>query len=158
VLDLKFIRENVDLVKRGAAAKREPVDIEAIVRSRNALDRVEVVVNGKVWRTFQAAGKKEFRLSEKFEPDVSSWIAVRAFEPAEETIVFGHTSPAYVLVNGRPVRSATDARAILAKVDQLIRYTETKAVFRKSEQKAETLELYRQARAVYERLADTAVR
>ncbi len=132
---------------------RQPVGIEAVVRSRRPLNRIEVVVNGKVWRTYPADGKKELRLSEKFEPDVSSWIAVRAFEPAGETLVFAHTSPAYVLLDGRPVRVAADARAIVAKIDQLVRYTETKAAFRTPEQKTETLALYRQARAVYEKLA-----
>ncbi len=138
---------------RTTLQRRAPVDLQATVRGRKGLDRVEVVVNGKVWRTYQAAGKKEFQLREKLEPDMSSWVAVRAFEPAEETLVFAHTSPAYLLIDGRPVRFAADARAILAKVDQLIRYTDTKAVFRTPEQKTETLALYRQARAVYQRLA-----
>jgi len=138
---------------RIALERREPVEIQATVRSRKALNRVEIIVNGKVWRSYQPGGKKEFRLSEKLEPEVSSWVAVRAFEPAEETVVFAHTSPAYVLLNGRPVSVAADARAILTKVDQLIRYTETKAAFRTPEQKAETLALYRQARAVYEKIA-----
>ncbi len=40
-----------------------------------------------------------------------------------------------------------------SKVDQLIRYTETKGVFRKPEDGDETLSLYRQARVIYERLA-----
>ncbi|MFB3902191.1 MAG: CehA/McbA family metallohydrolase [Acidobacteriota bacterium] len=138
---------------RADLQRREVIGIDAVVRSRKGLDRVELIVNGKVWRTYPAAGKLEFRASEKLQPEVSSWVAVRAFEPSDETLVFAHTSPAYVLLDRRPVRFPADARAILAKVDQLICYTETKAKFRTPEQKAETLALYREARAVYEKLA-----
>ncbi len=100
-----------------------------------------------------AKGKYELHLSEKLQPDVSSWVAVRAFDQAEGTIEFSHTSPAYLLLDGKPVRFSEDARTILEKVDQLIRYTESKAAFRKPEEREETLSLYRQARAIYERLA-----
>lgn len=141
---------------RTALTGRQPIAVEALVRSRKGLSRVEVIVNGTVWRTYPADGKKEFQVNEKLTPDVSSWVAVRAFEPAEETIVFAHTSPAYLLLDNRPVRFPADARAILGKIDQLLHYTDTKAAFRTPEQKAETLALYRQARAVYEKLASNA--
>jgi hypothetical protein len=136
-----------------ALQEGDAAEIKARVRSRTGLRRVEVIVNGRVWRGYNAEGKKEFHLSEKLEPDVSSWIAVRSFEQTEGNVVFAHSSPAYLTVNGQPVRFAADARALLEKVDKLIRYTETKGVFRRPEDKAETLALYREARAVYERLA-----
>jgi hypothetical protein len=132
---------------------RESTQVEAMVRSRRGLEQVDVIVNGRIWRSYQGEGRKELRFSEKLMPDVSSWVAVRAFERSDQTVLFGHTSPAYLLLNGRPVAFPADARAILAKVDQLIRHTETKAAFRKPEQKAETLALYRLARAFYEGVA-----
>lgn len=127
-------------------------EIAAVVRSRRGLHRVEVIVNGQIWRSYEAEGRKEFRVSEKLEPKVSSWVAVRAFEPTDQTVVFAHTSPAYMVVDGQPVQFAEDARVLREKVDRLIRYTETKGVFRRPEDKAETLALYRQARAFYDRI------
>jgi len=135
-------------LKRGQAGR-----IEAVVRSDRELDGVQVIVNGKIWRSYDAAGRKELRLSEELKPDTSSWVAVRAFERAEQTVVFAHTSAAYLLLHGRPVRSKEDARLLVSKMDQLIQYTETKGVFRKPEEKAETLALYREARAIYQQRA-----
>jgi hypothetical protein len=137
---------------RTSLQPRQAVSIESLVRSRRGLERVEVVLNGRVWRRYNPDNSKEFRLSEKLQPEVSSWIAVRAFEPSEGTVTFAHTSPAYLLLNGTPVRFPEDARTLLNKVDQLIRYTETRGIFRTPAEMAETLSLYRQARSVYERL------
>jgi hypothetical protein len=138
---------------RISVMSRELVGIETLVRSRGRLQRVEVVVNGRVWREYTPQNSSEFRLSEKHLPEVSSWIAVRAFEQTEATLRFAHTSPAWVLLGGTPVRFREDAGALSNKVDQLIRYTESKAVFRTPAEREETLSLYRQARSVYERLA-----
>jgi hypothetical protein len=123
------------------------------VRSRRGLQRVEVVVNGRVWREYTPQNSREFRLSETLQPEVSSWVAVRCFEQTEGTVTFAHTSPAWLLVNGTPVRFREDARALSNKIDQLIRYTENRAVFRTPAEKDETLSLYRQARSVYDRLS-----
>ncbi len=131
----------------------DSAQIAAVVRSRKGLRRVDVIVNGLVWRTYDAQGKTDFKLSENLEPKVSSWVAIRSFEATDGNVVFAHTSPAYLTLDGKPVQFAADARALLEKIDRLIRYTETKGVFRKPEDKAETLALYRQARAVYERIS-----
>jgi hypothetical protein len=138
---------------RTALERGMRVSLEASVRAREELDQVDLIVNGKVWRSYDAKGKKELRVSEKLEPDVSCWVALRAFGRSSQTQVFAHTSPAYLILDGQPVRSPADARVLLARMDQLIRYTETKAGFRRPEDRAATLALYREARLVYERLA-----
>jgi hypothetical protein len=133
---------------------RQSIGIEILARSRRGLQAVELIVNGRIRRAYKPENNLEFRVSEKLQPEVSSWIAVRAFEQTDPTVTFAHTSPGYLLLNGTPVRFPVDAAALLNKVDQLIRYTESKAVFRTPAEKAETLSLYRQARSVYQRLAD----
>jgi hypothetical protein len=138
---------------RSALRPKQSAQVEGVVLSRKGLDRVELIVNGRVWHGYSPEGGKEFRFREELRPDVSSWIAVRAFERVEGTVSFAHTSPAYILLDNRPVRSPDDARALMTKIDQLIRYTETRGVFPQAAEKSETLSLYRQARAVYERLA-----
>jgi len=141
---------------RVSAGSKSPVRIEAVVRSRKGLERVDLVVNGRVHRSIAGGGEKEIKLTETLTPDVSSWVAVRAFEPSPVTVVFAHTSPAYLEVGGRPVRVPEDAAVLLAKTDDLIRYTEQKGVFTKPEHREETLKLYREARKIYERLAEGA--
>jgi seryl-tRNA synthetase len=63
VLDLKFIRENVDLVKRAAAAKREAVDIDRIIevdrKRRSILVEVEKLKEERNKRSREIAGKKQ---------------------------------------------------------------------------------------------------
>ena len=132
----------------------EEVRIEGVVRSRKGLAQVDLIVNGRVHRSQAAQGEKEFRVSEVLKPAASCWVALRAFEPAEGTVVFGHTSPAYLIVDRQPLRSPVDAKYLLQKIDELIKYTRERGVFEKPEHLEETLALYREARAVYERRAE----
>ena len=141
---------------RVAAGPNAPVQIDAVVRSRKGLEGVDLIVNGRVHRSIAAHGEKEIKLVETLKPEVSSWVAVRAFEASPVTVVFAHTSPAYLQVGDRPVRVPEDAAILLAKTDDLIRYTEQKGVFANPAHRDETLKLYREARKVYERLAADA--
>jgi hypothetical protein len=131
----------------------DSVTVTATVRSRTSVEHADLIVNGKVHRSYPGEGKSEVQIKETLSPRRSSWIAVRAFEPSDETIVFAHTSAAYLRVGNEEVTSPDDALYLLDKIDQLIRYTETKAAFEKQEHRNETLSLYREARAVYQRLA-----
>lgn len=97
------------------------VRLEAVSIGR--LDRVELVVNGEVFRTFTAT--KPHRIAATCEvPAVRSlWIAARAYGPESRHLAselegrplgagqFAHTSPVYVFVGGQPIRAAAPADA-----------------------------------------------
>jgi len=152
LLDLR-INGEIGPGLRLAVRKGQDVKIEGTVRSRVGLNQVDLVVNGKVYRRYFLNGDKEFRLTETITARHSCWVALRAFEPAERTVVFGHTSPGYLEIDNEPVRIREDAEYLVRKIDELIRYTEQKAAFRDPQHKQETLDLYRQARKVYEAVA-----
>jgi hypothetical protein len=131
----------------------DSVTVTAAVRSRTSLEHADLIVNGEVYRSYPGDGKSEIHIEARLSPAVPTWVAIRAFERSRETIVFAHTSAAYLRIGDESVRSPDDARYLMEQVDQLIRYTETKAVFQLPAHRDQTLSLYREARAVYQRLA-----
>ena len=130
------------------------VAVRGTVRSQGAIDRVEVIVNGAVAETVNGEGRDRVTVAVEIPIGESSWLALRAFEVAEGHEIFGHTSPVYLLRDGQAVLVEEDARDLLDKVDQLIRYTETVQGFASDAHRDETLAVYAEARAIYRRLAD----
>jgi len=110
--------EQVRLASRG---ERLQVKVEAV--SIGKLDRVDIVVNGKVHHTFTSA--ESHRVSGNFEliAGRSLWVAARAYGPEDRHLAselegrplgagqFAHTSPVYVLVEGEAVLAAEPADA-----------------------------------------------
>jgi len=92
--------------------------------SQYPLDSVQVIRDGKVVAEAKAAGD---RLSAEVEQLVtverSGWVALRASGPSHadqpDSSVFGHTSPVYIEVPGRPVDAREDAAYFIAWVDRL---------------------------------------
>ncbi len=117
-------------------------------RSRIGLESLQLVVNGRVVAEVRTGGT-EMALEHELEVGESCWVALRAFENSDLDSRFAHTSPIYVLVDGRPPRVEESIRDLLAKVDRLIHYVEESDGFRRECHRAETLDLYRRARAVY---------
>lgn len=78
------------------------VDIEIEALTTRELDRVEIIVNGKVARTFSqqqlAHGSREgtYRVDARLAVDGSSWICARCFEAAPaDNVRFAHTGPVF---------------------------------------------------------------
>ena len=92
------------------------------VASNSPLDAVEIVVNGAVAATHDAAAMGErFRVESRVRLDGSGWIAARALGPASplvaDSYAFAQTSPVWVVAGGRQYRSAEDIRFLLAAVE-----------------------------------------
>lgn len=140
-------REPGDEIRLPAGA--HSLRLKAEVRTQVPLEKVEVVVNGKAVISGQALQlDREIRLEE------SSWVAVRALGPwhrliLNDTAAFAHTSPIYVLVGGRPIRSAADARFYADWIEQLIARTAQRGRFATEARRQEVLELFRRARQIY---------
>jgi hypothetical protein len=120
------------------------------VRSRDPLDRVEVIANGVVIQTFGAPpGKRSFSTELSVGSGLYSWIAVRAFEQNDATIRMAHSQPYWI---DAPFGVRGDADYFIHWIDELIRQSEQdKERFANDKQKETVLGLYRQARQVYER-------
>ncbi len=83
------------------------------------LDRLEIIVNGKVWKKLEARGKQEITASFNLEATQSLWIAVRVYGPEAEFLAsklegcplgagqFAHTTPVFLEVDGKPVQAGS---------------------------------------------------
>ena len=127
------------------------VELEA--RGRDALEKAEILVGGKVVATFEPKHGDALRIvaRRKLTLDRSTWIAVRAFEPVKGTVVrFAHTSPFYVTVGGKRPRDARAARFYAQWLDELIAaYEKTRAAAKDPAGLDAVLETYRKARRIY---------
>lgn len=130
------------------------VDVRAVVATQTPLDRVDVVVNGRVVHSEAASGKPAIEFQTKVPLIGSAWIALRALGPRHrlilnDTMAFAHTSPVYVSIGGRPVRVADDIRFYREWVEQLIERTEIRGRFATPERKKEVVSLFQKALAWY---------
>jgi hypothetical protein len=103
---------------------RGSLHVRGRATSQYPLDRVELVHNGKVIATSQAAGD---RLSIDIEHDLpiarTGWVALRTIgpPPSEQprAPMFGHTGAIYLEVAGEPADARADAKSFLAWIDRL---------------------------------------
>ncbi|MFN7935711.1 MAG: CehA/McbA family metallohydrolase [Bryobacteraceae bacterium] len=128
------------------------VQVKAEVASLVPLDKVEVILNGKVARAVTATGGS-FSLPVK----ESSWIALRALGPRHrlvlnDTQAYAHTSPVYVTVKGKPVRVLDDVRFYRNWVEKLIARVEKQGRFATPERRAEVLGLFGKSLEWYKRV------
>jgi hypothetical protein len=135
------------------------VNIFAKAVSIAPMDRLEVVVNGKVVETAIAAeGERSLLISRNIGLSESSWVAVRVLGPSNRLVVnqsrlFAHSSPVYCYVRGKPIASKSDAIFFVNWINELIRKVEMKGTFSNIEHKDEVIALFRTAQRVYEQKA-----
>jgi len=155
----------LELEVDGRHGPGDRVDIEsgeehrfrARARSRGTLETLQLIVNGEVVAE-ESGPDGELGLETTLRLDRSAWAAVRAFEgpdPAEAwqpvPQVFAHTSPVYLLEGSRPVIVPESVHDLLEKMDRLIAYTRRLQGFREESHRAETVQVYREAREVLQR-------
>ena len=105
------------------ATQGEVLTITCEAVSLSPLDRLEVIVNGKVWKMIAAHGKEEIAISCPLEATQSLWLAARVWGPESETLAsslegrslgagqFAHTTPVFVETGGKPIRSGSKEEA-----------------------------------------------
>ncbi len=143
---------------------RHALEARVAVQSIVPLDRVEIVVNGKVVATIPLAGdhlSAEGRLS--LTVAESGWYVLRgwadrATTPILDLYPFATTSPIYVQVGDDMVRSKTDAEFFIAWIDRLIAAAGAHDGWNTAEEKEAVMRTLTEARAVYlERAVDEAL-
>jgi hypothetical protein len=82
----------------------------------------------------------------------SGWFVARAFEKPTETVRFAHTSPVYIRVGRDPGIVDEDANFFLDWMDREIKFFTTVPGFRREADRRAMVEIFREARTVYERL------
>lgn len=162
MLSLRVDGHDIGAVLNRAAG--ESVEIVASVRSNLPVDAVEIVSNGVVVASRRnEARSDELILRTRLPIAGSSWIAARArssahlpyqtlhIDRADDIPVFAHTSPIYVDVADRPLRSAADAAFFVTWIDDGIAWLRAEARVSAEPQRTEMISLFERARAVYTR-------
>jgi hypothetical protein len=129
-------------------AWEKPADVKVSIEahSQNPLERVEIIFNGRVLRTFRGIGTGDFQKTIDLRITQAGWLAVRCFEPVTSTIRYAHTSPFYFTRRGklpidkmaalkwaryiRQLATTVDVTAYPSRED----YEKAQAVFKKAEE------------------------
>jgi hypothetical protein len=131
------------------------VKVEAV--SIAPMDKVEIIVNGKVAYTERPADPNHLMIDRPIPVPEGGWIAARAIGPSHryvtDSYAFAQTSPVYVVRNGRRYTSAEDAKFLLASVDAIWARADGPSRWRSLPERDRFKAAIDQARAVYERLA-----
>jgi len=138
-------------------ALAEPHQLEARVwlRSVVPVDSFELVRNGEVVRSIPVdAGGTSADATFPVSVDASGWYTLRAYAPQSryptlDLYPFATTSPIYVTVAGRPVRSPEDARFFVAWIDRLIQSASAHPGWNTAAEREAVLGDLHQARAVF---------
>ena len=133
--------------------------VEASATSFVPMDKLEIMLNGKVVASVAASGdRSSVQLSKELKVSEGAWIAARVRGPfhrylVNDTYLYGHTSPVYLTVDGRGAARKADGQFFVDWIDQLIAKIETRNRFASAEQKQEVVELFKKARAYYQGIA-----
>jgi hypothetical protein len=135
------------------------VSVRVRLRSIVPVDHLELVQNGKVVRTLALADDRTSGSATVQLPvERSGWILLRArtdraVEPVLDLYPYATTSPIYLVVGGRPVRSREDAEFFLAWIDRTRQSVERHSDWNSETERKDVLGLLTSARAEFERRA-----
>jgi hypothetical protein len=133
----------------GGKSTRVNVKIEAM--STCAIDRIEMIHNGKVVRTRSLKDQSDRQMCQAIwtvEITGSSWIAVRCFEkPLADNIRFAHSSPVFFDDPDKPLRPAK------RQIDWLINTVEKQIQRLEGRLPEPVVQEFRQARDAYRKAA-----
>jgi hypothetical protein len=125
------------------------VSVALSATASSPLQKVELIVDGAVVKSFQPGGKDFTTTVTKLKVRDGGWLAARCFEQNQVTVRFAHTSPVYF--GASPARSPQALLFLRSWVEtemERIRWLPPELLT--SEQKAEILEICRKSRDFYE--------
>ncbi|HEY6552991.1 MAG TPA: CehA/McbA family metallohydrolase, partial [Vicinamibacteria bacterium] len=141
-------------------AGKHRLEARVSLRSIVPVDKLEVVVNGRVAATVPLAGDRTKADAVVPVPiDRSGWVILRAYasrsrHPILDLYPFGTTSPVYLEVGGAPARSPEDARYFLEWIDRVAASAAANNDYNTKAEKAAIAATIAEARAVWAKLAD----
>lgn len=125
-------------------------------RSYVPVDHLQLIGNGEVVADLPLAGDRtSLDTTVTLNATKSGWYTLRAYadrpvEPVLDLYPFGTTSPIYVTVGGRPVRSARDADYFLAWLDRLDAAAEASQGWNTADERRDVVGRIQQAKVVFE--------
>lgn len=135
------------------------VSVRVRLRSIVPVDHLELVQDGKVVQSIPLEGDRTSGAATVRLPvGRSGWILLRArtdraVEPVLDLYPYATTSPIYLSVGDRPVRSKEDAEFFMAWIDRTRQAVERHRDWNTETERKDVLDMLHQARAEYERRA-----
>jgi len=124
-----------------------PIELYAVVDSRDPIERIEFVSNGEVIGAKVAGAHTPHHLAIEHTPTQSGWFAARCWGPAKPDLyphipLFAHTSPFWVEVAGQPIQTRREAvEAVSREVHDVRHWIETVGRFTIPKRKEHLLSL-----------------
>jgi TolB protein len=129
------------------------------LRSNVPVDHLEIIGNGRVVATIPLSGNRMSANDTVAIPVTESgWFVLRAYAeratlPVLDLYPFGSTSPIYVQVGDKPVRSAEDASFFVRWIDRITETTRTSTAWNSPAEQAGALRALSEARAAFQERA-----
>jgi hypothetical protein len=133
--------------------------VSAEARSIPPMQVLELVVNGEVVAKAEPTAEgSAAKLVHELNVDASAWVAARVRGGGHRRVmndaqVFAHTSPVYLVRDGKPVAIAKDAGIVLGWIDRLIDDVKKSPRFATEARRQEVVELFQRGRRHYEKIA-----
>ncbi len=133
------------------------VALKAKLESIVPLETLEVIFKGKVIESIPLGGHKRTADFAKAVPVTESgWLTLRTRgrgiqHPLDDSYPAAETSPVYVYVGDRPIRSKADAQYFVQWIDDITKIWSSSTMWRSDREKQHVLAQFAEARKVYER-------
>jgi TolB protein len=140
------------------ASAQSAVPFTAKLRSIVPVDHLEIVCNGRVVQALKLEGTRESAdVSGNIPVNSSGWCVLRAWTdnpeyPVLDKYVYATTSPIYINIAGKPLRSPEDAKYFAAWIAQTIDVTSRYPYWNSPQEKQSVLDRLRAAHQIYEKL------
>ncbi len=142
----------------------ESLAVNVRLESIQPVESLEVIHNGRVISETDVAADPPQHGFPRVEgrrvdltPQRSGWVAARAFfRVADGTLHQAHTGPVYITVDDKPIAFRKDAEYMLAWLDRIQKISQEPDRYPTEQAREETQAIYREARAVYESIAEKA--
>jgi hypothetical protein len=141
----------------------EPILAKAEVRSIQSLNSLELIYNEKVIKKIDLKNVSPSPMFKKsliaeMKPLRSGWFAARAiFTSPDNHLRQAHTSPVYIVVDGKPAASKADAEYMIHWIDRLLQVANKPGRYSSDTERQEVRAIFKKARKVYEGIARKAV-
>jgi hypothetical protein len=125
------------------------------LRSNVAIDRLEIIGNGKVVATIPLRGDRTTaRDTASISISTSGWYVLRAYSdhaatPVLDLYPFASTSPIYVRVGVQPVRSTNDAEFFVRWIERLEATARASSAWNTTDERTAVLRTLAEAKAVF---------
>ena len=138
------------------------VEVMATLESIVPVEKFEIIFNGEVVESISLEKdnqKATFR--KRLEVKKSGWYTLRAMgsgiqHPIDDKYPVAETSPVYVYVGDKPIRSKEDAEYFIEWIDNITKLWDENPHWRSEAEKKHVLDQFAEARAIYVRRAQEA--